>query len=518
MARLVIQFPEVRGVLIDGDRRGETNQVIAVDAGTHVVRLEGETDPPSQDLIIADDTPADAIYFLEFRPAAVAIQRFSPLYCRYNGFLLGQFVTLAFARYGRAQYAERRMRMLEFLREIELNVEIPEEPFEIGSEGHSALILGIVGSLAERSRELTEFMLIGSTLAQYGGMVLADPESAQFILEQARSLCAKYALPEIDVAQFLIDPDTGNVDGVLSAALAWLTKVIAALDVEHDRAFVIMPFRPPFASYFSMFYRPAIERAGYRAFRAWGGLADEDYCDLLLALISRCGMVWADVSDLNVNVLYEIGASHALRKLSMLVTSEDDAHAIPSNIGHDAVVSYSPSAPDWPESAIALQAMMLHAMRVAAGRGQRLRITRSNLAEVIESVTHGLKAFLIPPEAHEAARSGQHLLHAGEFASAVRAFDDAIELGLEEPANFLGRGCSRIGAEKLAEAVGDLTCVLDSDAGQPLRAAAAYFRGVAYERQLRTADAFDDYSAAIELGYPDATAVDARERCRRSAD
>ena len=106
------------------------------------------------------------------------------------------------------------------------------------------------------------------------------------------------------------------MENVLSPSLAYLGKIVDTLEVERDTAFVIMPFKQPYASYYSMLYRPALESAGYRAFRAWGGLGSEDYCDLLLKLIAKCGLVWADASELSYNVLYEIGGT-------------------PTNIGHD---------------------------------------------------------------------------------------------------------------------------------------------------------------------------------------
>ena len=53
------------------------------------------------------------------------VARTSPLYCRYNGFLAGQFLSLAFAGCGGPRHGDRRARLLEFLREIDVDAAIP---------------------------------------------------------------------------------------------------------------------------------------------------------------------------------------------------------------------------------------------------------------------------------------------------------------------------------------------------------------------------------------------------------
>jgi hypothetical protein len=165
----------------------------------------------------------------------------------------------------------------------------------------------------------------------------------------------------------------------------------------------------PYADYYRDFYRPSLEQCGYRTFRAWGGLANEDYADLLLALIGKSGFVWADVSDLNPNVIYEIGAAHAFGKLSALVVRDDLAHGVPANIGHDAVVRYDPTDSDWPTGAVLLMAACIAALELAAERGERLRITPDTIARVFDEVSHSLRHVLLPAAiaAAEAATSGE---------------------------------------------------------------------------------------------------------------
>ena len=518
MARLIVQFPGDAAVLVDGAEAGRTNQVIPLPRGEHMVRLEGEvTEPPERTVAVTPEAAADDIVRVGFSPSAPGIDRFSPLYCSYNGFLLGQFLSLSFARYGHEDYPIRRSRMLEFLQEAGVTVDLPEQQPELGSDAHTQLLTDAVQELALRSQPLAEFVLLGTLLTHYGVLAEADPETAQATLEQAEFLRDKHKLPPIDPGRFVLRPDS-DVDEVLSPSLAYLADVVDQLEVEPDTAFVIMPFKAPYAGYFPTFYRPSLEQAGYRAFRAWGGLSSEDYCDLLLKLIAKSGIVWADVSELNYNVLYEIGAAHALGKLSMLVVSEDSADATPANIGHDAIVRYTPTADDWPEGATHLVAMLIAALTAAAERGERLRVSADALTTVVEDTGRLVAAILTPPEALDAQQEGQNKLAAGDYAGAEPLFDDAIRLGLDDSPTMLGRGLSRYGLERYADAEADLDRVLtevpDPEVPEDQRRVAAYFRGLAREQQDNLSGALADYGLAIDLGYDGADVFQRRASVR----
>jgi hypothetical protein len=53
------------------------------------------------------------------------LEPLSPLYCRANGFLLGCFQSLVQFRFARAEFPILRRRMVEFLEEAGVAVEIP---------------------------------------------------------------------------------------------------------------------------------------------------------------------------------------------------------------------------------------------------------------------------------------------------------------------------------------------------------------------------------------------------------
>ena len=505
MARLVVQYPGDAEVRVDGATAGRTNRVIPLLPGEHEVRLVGEdTEPPSRRVTAG----ADELVHVGFSPAQPPLDRFSPVYCAYNGFLLGQFLSLAFAQFGARDYAARRSRMLEFLHEIDVALDLPEAPPGLGSEAHVDLIETVLPRVAEQSMPLAEFLLLGALLTHYGILADSDPQTARQTLAQFEHLRAKHKLPEIDPERLRIDPGRRDVDDVLSPSLAYLGKIVEALEVERDTAFVIMPFRQPYASYYGTLYRPALESSGYRAFRAWGGLGSEDYCDLLLKLIAKCGLVWADASELNHNVLYEIGAAHALGKLSMIVVCEQDAANTPANIGHDAIIRYDPRADDWPDGTVRLMAALIRTLELAAERGERLRVTPDSVQEALELTGRRLVALLTPPEAAGARDAGQAQLEAGDYAAAERSFDEAVRLGLDDVATLLGRGWSRVAQERYAQAEADFDAALNADesdaAARPKLGLAAYFRGIAREQQDRLEGARADYTRAIELSFTDA--------------
>jgi tetratricopeptide (TPR) repeat protein len=229
---------------------------------------------------------------------------------------------------------------------------------------------------------------------------------------------------------------------------------------------------------------------------------------LLINLIAKSGMVWADVSELNNNVFYEIGAAHALRKLAMIVVREQVATLTPANIGHDAVMKYSDTASDWPDGSIAVMAGLLTELHTTSERWQRPRVSSEGVEAALEARREELSRSLTPAEAVSARELGARLLAAGEYALAETAFDEAFHLGLDDAPTLLGRGSSRLALGRLAEAEKDfgeaLALTAHDDTMLHERALAARFRGIARDEQGNLEGAISDYTLAIELGPADA--------------
>ena len=533
--KLFVQYPAEVIVLIDGMAAGGTNQSLQAAPGHHRVRLDDAdgTEPEWRDVELAADD--DGPLVVGFAPRDRPIDRLSPLYSLYNGFMLGQFLAVSFAAYAHSGYPERRMRMQEFLDEIGAVVTLPAQPLAFGGDDYQTLVADVIRAVVVVSQELAELVLLGLQLVMYGHLAATGDVAAEEIASEVERLRLRHGLPAPDLPSFVprLRPDgSSRIDELLSPALAYLKQAVSMLQEEPDTAFVIMPFAPPYAGYFATFYRPALEATGCRAFRAWGGLSNEDYCELLLALIGRCGLVWADVSDQNPNVFYETGAAHALGKVAVLIVHEAQAEQVPANIGHDAVIRYDPAKPDWPQGAIRLLALTVAALRQAAATGHRLRINRDGLAATLEAAGQRLQRMLIPPEADEARQLGRDALHAGDPELARQMLDRAIALGRNDGDSFVLRAMARLALDDAVGAKADLdeaqqrtarpstelfrlrglACdQLDDDLGaeadfsrvlaeDPADAEVWFFRGMARDGLAHWEDALADYEKAVALG------------------
>ena len=244
MARLVVQYPGDAEVQIDGAGAGRTNRVIPLLPGEHEVRLAGEDTEPTSRRVTGD---ADEVVHVTFSPAQPPLDRFSPLYCAYNGFLLGQFLSLAFAQFGAREYAARRSRMLEFLREIDVELDIPEAPPGLDSETHVDLIETALPRVAERSRTLAEFLLLGALLTHYGILADSDPATARDTIDQFEFLRAKHKLPEIDPAPEAWRLVYADINGEAAALVYRYEKLesVFVFSTDADRITTIRVVRNP---------------------------------------------------------------------------------------------------------------------------------------------------------------------------------------------------------------------------------------------------------------------------------
>jgi tetratricopeptide (TPR) repeat protein len=440
------------------------------------------------------------------------VTRLSPLYCRYNGFLLGQFLFLAFAECGRPRYAERRSRLLECLRELDIDVPIPASPHDAGAVTYAGLLSAILPRLVQQARELAEFAILGGLLAHYTVASRLDADAAAAMRPEIERLRVAYDLPPIDPARFA-SPGDPDPDRVVAPSLAYLREIVARLPVERDTALVLMPYAAPHAAVFASFHRPAIEHCGFRAVRTWDGLAGADHAELVLALIDKAGLLWADVSALDHGMACEIGSAQALGKLTILVVSEDGAASVPAHLGRDPVVRYDPRADDWPDGAVLLMSACVAALALAAERGNPLRLTPNSVEGVFDEVSQALGRILLPPAAREAQRRGRRAMDGGDLAVAEASFDEACRLGLNDDETKLWRGWARLGLGRFDEAAADLGAVLGrhplESPASGWRPIAAYLRAVLREAQGDLAGALKDFELAVALGLSDA---DVREK------
>jgi hypothetical protein len=237
--------------------------------------------------------------------------------------------------------------------------------------------------------------------------------------------------------------------------------------------------------------------------------ADERYARRGRARVDREGRVrLADVSELTPGVAYQIGAAHAHDKPCALVARADRAAAVPGTVGRDAVLRYDTEGADWPTGAVMLMAACLSALKLAAARGERLRIRPDAIPQAFDAVSQALQHVLLPREALDAQRRARRALDAGDFATAEAGFDAACRMGLGDEETRLWRGWTRLGLGRLADAAVDLDALVGgNDPAVPAgewRPLAAYMRGILREAQADLRGALADYDLALALGIPDA--------------
>lgn len=522
MARLWIQHLPPCRIRINGEVRGWTNTVLRLEPGHYRIELDSENvEPPVLEMTIDPDADPNDIVAPRFRASTTTkLDRFaSPLYCRYNGFMLGQFLLISYANYACEEYPVRRDRMQEFLDEIGIDLTVPEwHPNQTPApdDFQEKLML----ALHDTSSEIDSFVTLSVGLLEWS-LAQGDKKREAMAREMIDGVVAQYKLPAPDMAGFTareIDGNCISVNSVLDPTLAYLSEILAGIDEagEQQTAFVAMPFSRPFNQYFPTFYRGALEAAGYRAIRAWGGLSNENYGALLNRVIEKSHLLWADVSkereegpnqgQRNLNVLYEIGVAHALKRRAIIVVDQADLEGLPANIGRDAIHAYDSADPKFPEKALegAVNFVKTHAASAP------WRPEPADLEAVVDVAVERLKHLIIPQEAYDAQKRGSELYAARDYEGAEREFSDAINLGNNATGVHMFRAGVRIRLEKYALAEEDLNEAIGRDDLDDLlrdetpgmRATAHFQRGFARQELGNEKGAQEDLEEASRLGFP----------------
>ena len=280
----------------------------------------------------------------------------SPLYSRFNGFCLGAFMGGAQQPLGASRYRVIRRRIHEFLEEIGVAARLPalHEHFVAA---YSPSMLALLAELRRRDAQLHACCGLGAMAALFAGGYTGTTPAIR------RGLKARWQpeLQRLGLGPQAFDgfarnlaraARTRDATALVTQVYLLLADVLQPLPAEVDTCFVAMPFKQPYAGHFSRWYRPALQRAGFRAIRAWGGLTDEEYYPFIAPLIARCAGVLADLSAHNLNVANEVGLAHGANCPTFLVMGEDDGPP-PSNLADLLVLRYDRHAPGWPQHDVA---------------------------------------------------------------------------------------------------------------------------------------------------------------------
>lgn len=282
------------------------------------------------------------------------VDRFSPLYCRYNGTMMGFFLEGAFAKNARPRYPVLRERMHEFLEEVG-GVPILPERHEDFVSGHVQLNKEILFVLQQCPELVFQSAMVGSLAMHHAIQVGTDDDLAAQLRKTAADWFGPFDIPIETLDRFaeaVTRDERGlSLDSLHSASLNFLNEILAPVEPEPETVFVVMPFSDEYRPNFPGIYVPALERCGYRAIRAWGGLASESYYELLLTLIDKSGGVLVELSEPNMNVLYEMGFADGREKKTFPVMRKDRP-APPSNLAGRFVIGYTHESDDGEPDAV----------------------------------------------------------------------------------------------------------------------------------------------------------------------
>jgi hypothetical protein len=95
---------------------------------------------------------------------------------------------------------------------------------------------------------------------------------------------------------------------------------------ETKKAFVLMPFKEPYNSYYPAIFRPALESAGYSVSRADDVFTPRPVMLDVQKAILDADLILCEMSERNPNVFYELGLFPRDRKASYSCCAERRRH------------------------------------------------------------------------------------------------------------------------------------------------------------------------------------------------
>lgn len=113
--------------------------------------------------------------------------------------------------------------------------------------------------------------------------------------------------------------------------------VISGIEQDPKAMFVLMPFHKGFEGVYGLI-REVGESLGLRVFRADEMTSPGLITDQIFEAIFRAGIILADITGKNPNVLYEIGLAHSLMKETILISQVGET--IPFDIASMRVIMY----------------------------------------------------------------------------------------------------------------------------------------------------------------------------------
>jgi len=196
-----------------------------------------------------------------------------------------------------------------------------------------------------RGENIPQDTFFRDTLADSFGI----PEAgfADFKQVFVESLQAAKLLEEHGDNLRVLDVSEPNTASATDEKSEQLKKLEASVQVKPgDSCFVMQPFAPPFGGYYEKIFKPAIEKAGLTPVRADAEIfGTGKIIDQIWRGLNSAKVLIAELTTRNVNVFYELGLAHALKKPVVLVAANEPD--VPFDLKHIRVIYYDVADPFW---------------------------------------------------------------------------------------------------------------------------------------------------------------------------
>jgi hypothetical protein len=165
----------------------------------------------------------------------------------------------------------------------------------------------------------------------------------------------------------LVKPRLTEIESVAQAKRATATLVrptnLGDVTADPDTVFVLMPFSEDLEPVFEV-VRQAADAVGLRSSRADSLFAAGPIIDQIVESIAKSGLVVAELTGRNQNVMYELGLAHSMGKETLMLAQgiED----VPFDVRSQRVLTYDLS----PKSIRELRARLIEAFRHYRGKAE----------------------------------------------------------------------------------------------------------------------------------------------------
>jgi hypothetical protein len=150
----------------------------------------------------------------------------------------------------------------------------------------------------------------------------------------------KVSVDDVPVMEYLLpNPLEGRQVGIIAAGNNEVLFSDFSISTGRPKAFVVMQFAEPYDTFYREIIQQQAEKAGFEVFRidekAGPGVIFQD----IQREIEQSEIVIAEITPANLNVFYELGYAHALKKPTILLARRE-SH-LPFDVSGYRVVFYN---------------------------------------------------------------------------------------------------------------------------------------------------------------------------------